>query len=98
GRLFVRGKREASRVAAALIAAGYSVRTHQANDERQAYWNQRLHPSDVIAAHRREEPRRRCEELVNDRCREELEEELYRQRVLAWHPELEEEDLEGGAE
>ena len=36
--------------------------------------------------------------LVTDRCREELEEELYRARVLAWHPELEEEDLEGGAE
>ncbi len=32
--------------------------------------------------------------LVNERCREELEEKVYRERILSWHPELEEEDLE----
>ena len=47
-----------------------------------------------LFAHEPEPVEEDLEELVNDRCREELEEELYRERVLAWHPELEEEDLE----
>jgi len=34
------------------------------------------------------------EYLVNARCREQLEEQLYRDRILAFHPEFEEEDLE----
>jgi len=34
------------------------------------------------------------EELVNKECRDQLEEEVYRERILACHPELEEEDLE----